>query len=334
MKLKTYFFLLIGFILITSCDREVMFEIDGNALGTSYNINYYAQDKRDFKPQIDSIFEAINNSISTYVADSDISKFNKGQEVVIDEHFENVFNSSKEIYEITDGYFDPSIGIMVNAYGFGPEDYEIKMSKENVDSLMNYVGLNHFELNDYKLKTDLKNYYLDFNANGKGYAVDVIANYLKDQGITNYFVEIGGEIVASGYNALKSQPWTFGIEKPVEDNNERDLSYAIILNDKALATSGNYRKFRTDDVTGLKFVHTINPKTGMAEKSNVLSASVVSENCMTADAYATAFMAMGFEKAKSVIDKESISAIIIYADANNDIKSYITEDLQEIISEY
>lgn len=320
--------------MITSCDKEIMFEVDGNALGTSYNINYYAQDKRDFKPQFDSIFDAINNSISTYVADSDISKFNTGQDVVIDEHFKAVFNSSKEIYEKTDGYFDPSIGIMVNAYGFGPEDYEINMSRENVDSLMNYVGLNHFQLDDYKLKTDLENYYLDFNANGKGYAVDVIANYLDENNIHNYFVEIGGEIAASGYNKTKDQPWTFGIEKPVEDNSQRDLSFAIILNEKALATSGNYRKFRTDTATGLKFVHTINPKTGMAEKSNVLSASVVSDNCMTADAYATAFMAMGVEKAKSIIKEENISALLIFANENNEIESYVTKDLEELITEY
>jgi thiamine biosynthesis lipoprotein len=321
-------------ILFTSCNKEIKFAVTGNALGTIYNINYYAVDKQDFKPKFDSIFQAINNSISTYISDSDISKYNTGQDISLDNHFETVFNSSKDIYSKTDGYFDPSIGIMVNAYGFGPENFEKNMSNSMIDSLMNYVGFDHFELEDNNLTTDLEHYYLDFNANGKGYAVDVIANYLKDQGVTNYFVEIGGEIVASGYNAIKSKPWTFGIERPVEDNNERDLSYAIVLNDKALATSGNYRKFRTDEVTGLKYVHTINPKTGKAEKSNVLSASVVSENCMTADAYATAFMAMGFEKAKALIERESISALIIYADANNDIKSFITEDLEDIIAEY
>lgn len=334
MNFIKYLFLLISFILLTSCEKEIMFEVDGNALGTTYNINYYAQDKRNFKPKFDSIFEVINNSISTYQQDSDISKFNKGQDIELNPHFQTVFESSKEVYNKTNGYFDPSIGILVNAYGFGPEDYEINMSQNTIDSLVNYVGFNHFELKDSKLKTDLEHYYLDFNANGKGYAVDVIAEFLKENGITNFFVEIGGEIIASGYNLSKDQPWTFGIEKPEEGNNERDLSYAIILNEKALATSGNYRKFRTDEATGLKFVHTINPLTGMAEKSNILSASVVSENCMTADAYATAFMAMGLDNAKSVIKKENISALLIYADANNEIKSYITEDMEDIISEF
>lgn len=333
MNYTKYFLLLIS-ITFLSCEKEIMFKVNGNALGTTYNVNYYAQDKQNFKPKFDSIFDAINNSISTYVENSDLSKFNRGEKIDVDNHFKTVFNASKEVYKKTDGYFDPSIGIMVNAYGFGPENYDISMSQSTVDSLMNFVGFSQFSYDGTEIKTDLEHYYLDFNANGKGYAVDVIANYMKDKGITNFFVEIGGEIVASGYNKSKDQPWTFGIEKPSEDNTQRDLSYAIILNEKALATSGNYRKFRTDEATGLKFVHTINPLTGMAEKSNVLSASVVSENCMTADAYATAFMAMGLEKAKSVIKKENISALIIYADDQNEIRSYITSDLEEILTEF
>lgn len=334
MKYNKYLHILLIAILFISCDKETMFEVDGNALGTTYNINYYAQDKQNFKPKFDSIFKVLNNSISTYQVDSDISKFNKGIDVEVDQHFKTVFQSSKDIYNKTNGYFDPSIGILVNAYGFGPDNYNINMSENAVDSLMNYVGFDKFQLKDSKILTDLNEYYLDFNANGKGYAVDVISNYLTEKGITNFFVEIGGEIIASGYDVSKDQPWKFGIEKPVEGNREREVSYAIILNQKALATSGNYRKFRVDEVTGLKFVHTINPITGMARKSNVLSASVVAEDCMTADAYATAFMAMGIDKAKSVIEKQDVSALIIYADSDNTINSYITDDLKDIILEY
>ena len=334
MFIRKYVVLSICFLLFVSCEKETMFEVDGQALGTSYNVNYYAEDKQDFKPQFDSIFEVLNNSISTYVEDSDVSKFNNGQQITLDDHFKTVFSSSMDIYHKSDGYFDPSIGLLVNAYGFGPVDYDIKMTDANVDSLMNFVGFNKFQLKDNSIQTNLNSYFLDFNGNGKGYAVDVLANYLKDKGITNFFVEIGGEIVASGYNIDEDQPWTFGIEKPDEDNSQRDLSYAIMLNEKALATSGNYRKFRTDEATGLKFVHTINPKTGKAEKSNVLSASVVSKDCLTADAYATAFMAMGLDKAKALIEKEGMSALIIYADDNNEIQSYITEDLEELISEF
>jgi thiamine biosynthesis lipoprotein len=334
MNLTKHCFLLISLILLTSCDKEIMFEVDGQALGTSYNVNYFSKDKQDFKRQFDSIFDVLNNSISTYVEDSHVSKFNNGEQITLDKHFKTVFSSSMEVYHKTNGYFDPSIGILVNAYGFGPVDYDLEMTEADVDSLMNYVGFDQFELKENSIQTNLNSYFLDFNANGKGYAVDVIANFLKEKGITNFFVEVGGEIVASGYNVEEDQPWTFGIEKPDENNSQRDLSYAIILNEKALATSGNYRKFRTDEATGLKFVHTINPKTGMAEKSNVLSASVVSDDCMTADAYATAFMAMGYDKAKAVIEKESISALLIYADENNEIKSYITSDLEEIITEF
>lgn len=322
-------------IIIISCEsvKPQKFEFRGEALGTTYSVNYFSKNKKAFKKGFDSIFEVINSSMSTYLKDSKISKLNDGEEVELDLHFENVFFKSKEIYTKTNGYFDPSIGILVNAYGFGPIKYDLEITENNLDSLLNYVGLNKFKLEKSRLKVKPESFYLDFNAIAKGYTVDILGEYIENKGITDYFVELGGEIVASGNNLQKNQPWKFGIEKPVDDNRERNLSYAIVLNNRALATSGNYRKYRIDSLTGNKFVHTINSKTGKAEKSNVLSASVVADNCMTADAYATAFMAMGFEKSINLIEKEKLSVLLIYVDSDNNIQTFITDDLKEQITE-
>jgi thiamine biosynthesis lipoprotein len=334
MKLYRFIYPLLIAVFLISCTTESYqkFKLRGNALGTTYSVSYFAQKEKDLQSGFDSIFEVINSSMSTYLKDSKISKLNDGENVVLDEHFKKVFAKSKEIYTKTDGYFDPSIGILVNAYGFGPVDSDMELSQNNIDSVMNYVGFDKYEIENNRLKTKSPYFFIDYNAIAKGYTVDVLSDYIESHGISDYFVELGGEIIASGNDLNTEKKWRFGIEKPVDDNKDRDLSYAIVLNRKALATSGNYRKYRIDTISGKKFVHTINPKTGYAAKSDVLSASVLAEDCMTADAYATAFMAMGFESAKKLIKKENISALLIYVDADNKINSYITQDLQNQIS--
>lgn len=334
MKIKLYYIFFTALFCLVSCEKSPRkHKIQGNALGTTYSVNYYTDNYRDFKPKFDSIFQVMNQSLSTYLPNSDISKLNRGIDVKVDEHFKNVFKTSKSIYKNTDGYFDPSIGIMVNTYGFGPEQYHIEMTPKTIDSLMNFVGFDKFDLKDETLKSELSSFYLDFNAIAKGYAVDVLADFLKSKNIQDFFVEIGGEVVASGQDKDNDKIWNFGIETPIENNDSRELSYAITIKDKALATSGNYRKFKTDSLTGQKFVHTINPKTGLAKKSNVLSASVVAENCMIADAYATAFIAMGFDKAKQTINQYQISALLIYVDAENKLQTFISQDLEDLTTE-
>jgi thiamine biosynthesis lipoprotein len=333
--MKNFYFILLTVVFIScAVDRkQQLFKATGNGLGTTYNISYYADEEINLKPSIDSIFEVINASMSTYHKNSDISRLNRGEEVELDEHFINVFNTAKEIQQNTNGYFDPSIGPLVNAYGFGPTRPLDEVGDKAIDSLLTKVGFEKFSIVDSKLQTDIQGYYIDFNAIAKGYTVDVIANHLKAIGLSDYFVELGGEIVARGQNLEKATPWNFGIEKPVENNELRDLTHAIKLENQALATSGNYRKFRVDEVTNQKYVHTINPKTGLAEKSNVLSASVVADNCMTADAYATAFMAMGYEKALDVIKNKSISVLLIFVDEKNDIQYFNTVDINDQINE-
>lgn len=332
MKNLSYYTLYLAFVLFFSC-KSKRHEFRASALGTTYTISYFSETQQNYLSEFDSIFKVINQSLSTYKPDSDISKLNKGQVINIDKHFKTVFKNSQKIHKITDGYFDPSIGIMVNAYGFGPQTYDLDLTEKTVDSLMKFVGFQHFKIDNNHLKTDLPAYYLDFNAIAKGYAVDVLADFLKDKNINNFFVEVGGEIVASGRDLDNDKIWNFGIETPMENNTSRDLSYAITLENRALATSGNYRKYKTDSLTGQKFVHTINPKTGLAKKSDVLSASVVAENCMTADAYATAFMAMGFRKAKQIIKQQQISALLIYVDDDNKMQTFMSKDIKDMVVE-
>ncbi len=335
MNANRFLSLILLSIFFFACRQDGLqkFEVRGNALGTTYSVNYYSNLQQNFKPGFDSIFDVINSSMSTYIKGSKISRLNAGEDVNLDEHFLKVFEKSKEIYQLTGGYFDPSIGIMVNAYGFGPVATDVELNEQNIDSLMNFVGFDKFELKSNKLHIKPDQFFLDFNAIAKGYAVDVLAGYIESHNISDYFVELGGEIVASGRNMDKEQNWRFGIEKPVEDNTQRELSFAIELKNSALATSGNYRKFRIDSLSGKKFVHTINSRTGRAVKSDVLSASVIAKDCMTADAYATAFMAMGFEKAKVLIEKEKINALLIYVDSDNTIRSFMTKGLESSISE-
>lgn len=334
--MKHFLFLCFASLLFCSCSGEKhtqMFKTSGNGLGTTYNISYFSSEEINLNAQIDSIFNVINASLSTYIEDSDISRINRGEEVEVDAHFIKVFHAAEVVYKATDGYFDPSIGLLVNAYGFGPAKPLDSLKQADLDSLRLKVGFNKFKLSNDKVATDVEGFYIDFNAIAKGYAVDVVAGHLTALGLENYFVELGGEIVAKGLNLENNGPWKFGIEKPVENNTIRDLTHAISLTDKALATSGNYRKFRIDEKSGQRYVHTINPKTGKAEKSNVLSASVIAENCMLADAYATAFMAMGYDNAVKVISENNISALLIYVDKNNNITYYNTEDLNETITE-
>jgi thiamine biosynthesis lipoprotein len=320
-------------VLLFSCDDSFnKYEVFGNALGTTYSVNYYAQQDQNIKPKFDSIFQVINQSLSTYIPNSVISKLNSGIQAEVDNHFKNVFKAAKIIHQNTEGYFDPSTGILVNAYGFGPERYNMEMSPKVIDSLMNFVGFNQFKLDGNYVKTDLNSFYLDFNAIAKGYAVDVLSDFLKNKNIKHFFIEVGGEVVAHGQDLENNKIWNFGIETPDENNTSRQLSYAVSIENKALATSGNYRKFKIDSSSGQKYVHTINPKTGEAKKSDVLSASVVAENCMIADAYATAFIAMGFDKAQKTIDKYQISTLLIYVNSDNKVQTFISEDLEGIAS--
>ena len=321
---------------LQSCKQEkgdyVRNQNTGGALGTSYNIVSITSEKNDLQSEIDSVFAVVNQSLSTYIPESDISRINSGDTtVVVDEMFHEVLNLSKSIHQETSGFFDPTVGTLVNAWGFGPER-QISMDSLKIDSLLNFVGLDKITLDDNNriLKAN-PNIYLDFNAIAKGYAIDRLAAMLDAKGIENYLIEVGGELVAKGKNTIKNKFWTVGIDDP-EMEGSRATKILIHLNDKALASSGNYRKYRVDEETGKKFVHTVNPITGYTQISNTLAVTILADNCATADAYATAFMAMNIDDAfKLINENEKLEAYIIYIDENGNTQEFSTEGFKSVV---
>ncbi|MEM9077040.1 MAG: FAD:protein FMN transferase [Bacteroidota bacterium] len=309
----------------------------GNALGTTYSILYITDGEMDLQMEIDSVFRVVNQSMSTYIPDSDISKINQGDStLVVDHMFQEVFELSKRIYDVSNGYFDPTVGVLVNAWGFGPEE-QMELDSIRVDSLLDYVGFEKVELTDLNtIRKARKEIYFDFNAVAKGYTIDRLGALLDSRGVENYLVELGGEVLTQGTNIISKKEWTVGIDDP-QAVNERKLKRVIRLKDMALASSGNYRKFRIDSETGEKYVHTINPKTGYTKNSKVLATSVVAKTCAEADAFATAFMAMDLADTKELLALSNIvggpEVYVIYLDEKGETKEYMTPGFKELTSE-
>lgn len=326
---------LAGVFLIFSCTGGIVRnQTRGEALGTTYNIIYLANEELDFQAEIDSVFSAINRSLSTYIPDSDISKINQGDSlVVVDKMFKEVFELSRKVYEQTNGYFDPTVGTLVNAWGFGPEE-QIFMDSLAVDSLLQFVGFNKVSITPQnRVIKQNPNIYFDFNAIAKGYAIDRLAVMLDKEGIENYLIEVGGEVVAKGINVEKNKPWVVGIDDPQAEIG-RQMKLLINMSDKALASSGNYRKYRVDSITGKKYVHTIDPLTGYTKNSNTLGVTILAKNCATADAYATAFMAMDLHEAFKVINYDKdLEAYIIYLDEKGVTQEFLTKGFKKLLVE-
>jgi thiamine biosynthesis lipoprotein len=307
-------------IFLISCKKQNAYTyLKGNTLGTTFSVKY--QNKADYSQSIDSLFRKINTSLSTYHQNSIISKINKGDSVLTDFHFEKVFDKAKRIYKETDGYFDPSVGVLVNAWGFGPKRIVEKPDTLKINELMKWVGFDKVQLKNHHVYKETPEIFIDFNAIAKGYSVDVISAFLESKSIKNYMVEVGGEMRVRGINP-KGELWNVGIEKPLTDGT-RAVESILQLKDQSIATSGNYRKFKIDKL-GKKYVHTINPKTGFTEQNDLLSASVISaKDCADVDAYATAFMVMGYEKTRSFINKHSeLEVVLIYIDKKGVIKNF------------
>lgn len=301
-------------------------KVTGHVFGTTYSFIYSASE--NYQKEFDSIFKVLNTSLSTYQSNSDISKFNRNEPVEIDHHFIKVYNAAKNIYNETEGAFDPTIGNVVNAWSFGAEKAIKNINSVKIDSLMQYVGFNKTQLNGNTITKNNPNIYLEFNALAKGYGVDVIAEFLEYKGVGNYLVEIGGEIRVKGINIEKQLPWKVGVEKPHFDGKQSILK-AIVLKEGAMATSGTYRKFKIDE-NGNRFSHIIDTKTGYSSKTNLLSVSVIAENCMTADAYATAFKAMGIQKVKAFLKKHpELKVFLIFENEENSFETLALNNFPE-----
>jgi thiamine biosynthesis lipoprotein len=329
-KMKKVFFWAVSLIFFISCSTENRVENSaaGFTLGTSFHVKFISDKSLDIQEPLDSIFKEIVGSMSTYVSNSDITKINNGDtSIVVDKMFTEVYELSKRINEETDGMFDPTVGIIVNAWGFGPKRQLADLDSAKVTELMNYVGISktRIDQNGVFVKDHLETQ-IDFNAIAKGYTVDMVAKYLESIGVKDYLVEIGGEIVAKGVK-LNGEKWRIGIDQPLEINDgSRPLNTVLSLTDIAMATSGNYRNFHIDTLTGEKYVHTMNARTGYPSKSNMLSATVLASDCASADAYATTFMAMGLKESRSFLEQHSeIEAYLIYTNFDGEYKIYKTK---------
>ena len=332
--MRPFYYIL--FLLFLSCGNEIpkYTFLDGNAFGTTYAIQFFSDSSFDAEKGIDSVIYSVNKSVSTYMPNSDISRINRGDStIVVDEIFKKVFQISKTVHQNSQGYFDPTVGVLRNAYGFGDVKPLDQIDKRILDSLMHYVGFHKVSIsNNGTVKKKHPQIYFDFNAVAKGYGIDLIGDYLERQGIENFIIELGGEILTRGKNLAKDKPWIAAVEAVDSELTDRSYSVKVALKDEAMAASGNYRKFRIDSITGRKYVHTINPITGSAEKSDVTSATIIAPSCALADAYATACMALGLKKAKEMLEVTSeIEAYLTYTDSLSSTKVFVTKGFKNHI---
>lgn len=305
------------------------YTINGLIFGTVYNITY--QYDGDLKVEIDEELKRFDGSLSPFNDTATITRINRNEDIVPDTFFTNVFHRSMEISEETDGAFDITVAPLANAWGFGFKKGAFPDSTM-IDSLLDITGYTKVALsNEGKVVKQDKRMMLSCSAVAKGYAVDVIAQFLAKKGIKNFMVEIGGEIVAQGENPKKDL-WRIGINKPVDDLSiNQELQTVLSVTGVGIATSGNYRNFYYKD--GKKYAHTIDPRTGYPVQHNILSATVIAKDCMSADAYATAFMVMGLEEAERFANAHpNIDACFIYTDENGKLQTYYTKGMERFIS--
>ncbi len=332
MKKIGYTFSFIFLCLAFVNAQEEPMRIEGLAQGTSYHITYFDPQNRDLQPEIEKILTDFDKSVSTYVPTSIISRVNANdKKVIVDKYFIACFNKAKEVWKNTNGAFDPTVYPLVNAWGFGPGKKQ-KIEKTKIDSILKFVGFNLIELKGNKVIKKDPRVALDFNAFAQGYSVDVVSEFLNSKGVNSYIVEIGGEVYAHGKKP-NGDNWKIGIEKPI-DNKESSNAYKafVKLENLAIATSGNYRRFVIED--GIKYHHHIDPKTGYPTKNNLLSASVFSKECISSDANATGILVMGLDKAKEfLMSHTELQAYLIYSDEKGNYQVYETQGLKSILIE-
>ena len=272
---------------------------EGLVFGTVYKITYQHND--DLHKEIKEVLMDVDNALSPYNQNSIISKINHNQDTTLNEHFTHVFNLAQQISAETDGAFDITVAPLVNAWGFGFK-HSIEIAPEVIDSLRSFIGYQKIKLEDGKIMKEDERTMLDCSAIAKGYGVDRVARLLDKKGVQHYMVDIGGEVMLKGKNP-RMKMWRIGINKPIEDSLSinQELQTILEVSGIGMATSGNYRKFYYKD--GKRYAHTIDPRIGTPVQHNILSATVIAKDCTTADAYATAFMVMGLEKAKAFCEK-------------------------------
>ena len=326
---------LVFLTLFASCNKVPVYEeFTGYAQGTTYSIVFENPGKynaRELKSEVEKILVNFDKSLSLYIDSSVISKLNRNEEVIPDNYFIEAFEKSVKVSEMTDGAFDITVGPLVEAWGFGP-DARKNFSESKRDSLLELVGIEKVRIENGKLIKDDPRIILDFNAIAQGYSVDIISNYFNSIGIKSYLVEIGGEVRVKGDKG--GSLWRIGIDKPSDDNMfpGNELQAIIRLKDKSLATSGNYRKFYVEN--GIKYSHTIDPRTGYPSRNQLLSVTIIADSCSTADGIATACMVMGKDKTIEFLGfHPEYDAFIVFSDDSGNFLTWTTENLKNFISD-
>ncbi|WP_421764282.1 FAD:protein FMN transferase [Ekhidna sp.] len=322
--------LAIAFVIVSYLRKDAprQHHIAGQTMGAIiYNVKYIGSLQEGLDEEIAEELVSFNESLSTYIPSSEISRLNESGTLRYEsKYFWPVLEKSKEIFKATDGTFDPSIGPLVQAWGFGPNKQLPNLDSAQIDSLKSIIGFDKVSFDEQQVELP-SNFQIDFSAIAKGYAVDVVSELLESKGIDDYLVEIGGEVRCRGRNE-DDKPWSLGIEDPTVSQSEQQLMAIVRLRNLSLATSGNYRNYYEKD--GEVYAHIIDPRTGYTAKHNLLSASVFANDCMTADAYATAFMVLGLEYSKEVISAEGLDAILIYR-SKNGIESFVSEGIRPFL---
>jgi thiamine biosynthesis lipoprotein len=330
--------LFLTFLLVTafaqySCNQQCQnyLSLAGFTQGTSYHITYCSPSMENYQLEIEKLLKDFDSSLSAYNPASTISRVNQEvKSAMVDAYFIEAFQAAREVHAATGGAFDITIGPVVNAWGFGPGKKQTADSSL-IDSLLEFVGMDKVQLKGKKIIKDDPRIKLDANGIAQGQSVDLVCQFLEKKGVKNYLVEIGGEVKTLGKNP-DGNIWRIGVDKPIDKNlvPGQNLQAIIALKDQALATSGNYRRFYEEG--GVKYSHSIDPKTGYPIQSRLLSATVLAKECITADAYATAFMIMGLEKSFAFAsNRDNLEVYLIFSDKEGNFQVKYTEGFKEVL---
>ena len=331
--------LCLGALLLFSCDNtkktSKLYEVEGKGGSVAYRVKYISADSTDLKPAIDSLVKVVDHSISSYNKESIVAKINQGLVATkANDHFKRAFATAQKVWKESGGFYDPTVGILVNAWGFGKELIQpvSKLPTEHeIDSLKKYVGFEkvHISDDDY-VKKQNPAIQLDLTSVLRGYTADVISDFLKSKGIENFSVKVDGQTIVEGKDVVNNTPWKVEAEDPYELND--DYKEVILhLNNESVSTDENYRRVWIDG-NGKRFVHIINPFTGYPMTGEMLSATVIAKTAVESDAYSTMFMIIGLEKSKEFLAKHpELKALLVYSDQNNQVQTYKTQNIEPLI---
>ena len=288
---------------MSSCYQKSVLHFEGQAFGTMYSITYIGGQNRDsnvqLHPQVDSLLADLSHTFSIFDTTSIIYRWNRGEEVELNEDFLTVLRLSKTISAATDGAFDCTVQPLVQLWGFGKDGVRHTVGDDTLTAVREFVGFQLVDLQGDSILRKDQRVQLNFNAVAKGYAVDKVADWLVEKGYTDCLIEIGGEVAARG--TKNGKPWKVGIQTPTKtaDGAKESFESIPLPDHRAVATSGNYRNYFEED--GVRYTHILDPRTDKPERTNLLSVTVLAPDCATADAYATAFMVLGYDRSSEIV---------------------------------